>query len=346
MNISSQQQWLIYALGGGLGHVTRASALARAANKAGVACTLVANSALLPLIAYQRELCAASQVVALDPQVDPALVTTRLQELLITNKPSRFIVDTFPRGLGGELVGFLPSVTCPTVLIHRDLNPQYVQRYRLNEFVAEHFDLVIVPGEKPTLTPTERFCSVPPLLIRDSDQLHSASAARAILMGKQINHQDLPLVLIIATGHQEEITEMHTLAAALAARCSENAMIRLVSLIEPTAAAARSIWLRHWPVFPLLQGVDLIISAGGYNSVHEARAVGVPFVGIARRRLYDRQAQRLGSTATPADLDELIARVRAISRRTDHGPLTFTNGAQACVQAILKQEHAGAATIS
>lgn len=338
MTMSGPQHWLIYALGGGLGHVTRATALARAANQAGVACTLVANSALLPLISIERELGAGSQVVALDPHIDPTVVAARLENLLINNKPSRLIVDTFPRGLGGELVKLLPSVTCPTVLIHRDLNPQYVQRYQLDEFVAEHFDLVIVPGEEPTLTPTERFCDVPPFFIHDADELLSGTAAREILIGTHISHSDAPLVLILATGHREEIIEMHTIAAALAASCSRSAIIRLATLIEPTTAETRSICVRQWPMLPLLSGVDLIISSGGYNSVNEARAVGVPLIGIARQRLYDRQARRLGIAATTAHLDELIAHVRVLSRRTNNTQPSFQNGAHASVQAIQRQE--------
>ena len=56
------------------------------------------------------------------------------------------IVDTFPRGLGGELAEILPQLSVPKVLIHRDINPDYVIAKNLPDFVADNFDLVIVPG--------------------------------------------------------------------------------------------------------------------------------------------------------------------------------------------------------
>jgi len=58
------------------------------------------------------------------------------------------IVDTFPRGLGGELAAILPELkTSLRVLIHRDINPEYVKVKNLHQFVADCFDLVLVPGE-------------------------------------------------------------------------------------------------------------------------------------------------------------------------------------------------------
>ena len=61
----SRPHWLIYGLGGGLGHVTRATSLIRAADRAGVTCTLLANSSLLPELPLHTELPSSARLIVL-----------------------------------------------------------------------------------------------------------------------------------------------------------------------------------------------------------------------------------------------------------------------------------------
>ena len=48
-----------------------------------------------------------------------------------------------------------------------------------------------------------------------------------------------------------------------------------------------------WPLLVALPGADLLIGAGGYNTVYESRAIGVPLLAKGQSRLYDRQKRRL-----------------------------------------------------
>src|SRR5262249_40497270 len=126
--------WFIYALGGGWGHLTRAAALARRA-PAGCEVAIVTNS---PYADVVRASLPELRIVTGDPV-----------ELVREAKPEWFIVDTFPRGLGGELAPVLGEVPCRKALNHRDLNPEYVRRYNVVEFVREHYDRVFAVDAAP-----------------------------------------------------------------------------------------------------------------------------------------------------------------------------------------------------
>ena len=60
----SGPHWLIYALGGGLGHVTRATSLIRAAEREGVTCTVLANTSLLASLPLRAELNLQSHLLS------------------------------------------------------------------------------------------------------------------------------------------------------------------------------------------------------------------------------------------------------------------------------------------
>lgn len=341
MTLEPRQHWLIYALGGGLGHVTRATGLIRAASKAGVTCTLVVNSPLLNFVPLAAELGAETTLVELDPQLDGPAVGRRVQELLQDIRPTRFIVDTFPRGLGGELAEFLSETRCPNVLIHRDLNPQYIAAYRLNEFVSEHFDLMLVPGEPATLQSAAPAIETTRWLIRDADELLSPSQAReALIVGPSIpdaaTADDRPMVLVMATGQPSEIQEMHELAGHLIATVGDEVVLRIESLIEPQSPDLRPYWQRAWPLLPLLPGIDLLIGAGGYNTIAEARAVGVPLIGYARQRLYDRQALRLSKDECITNIEDIVRRVRSVRRREVDRRAEFVSGTHSAIDAIMQ----------
>ena len=134
--------WLIYALGGGWGHLTRAIALARAA-ATDTRVRIVSNSP------YAR-IAAASlpglEITILDADAPAEQTRAAVLAQIAEARPTCLIVDTFPRGIGGELAGPLGKLDARKVLVHRDLNPRYVESAHLREFVASQYDLVVVPG--------------------------------------------------------------------------------------------------------------------------------------------------------------------------------------------------------
>src|SRR5690349_1251068 len=143
------ERWLLYALGGGLGHLTRAVALGRAARQRGHHVEVVTNSAFASGLALEAEL-GEGLVHRLSPELDKHAVRAAFERLLARVSPEVLIVDTFPRGLGGELATLLPELKIRKVLVHRDLHPDYVERFGLARFV-DTYDRLLLPGEPAPL---------------------------------------------------------------------------------------------------------------------------------------------------------------------------------------------------
>jgi hypothetical protein len=245
--------WLIYALGGGWGHLTRACALAR-----------VHPARILTNSPHADAVRSAFDIVEVSGRED---VICQVQ----ASAPACLIVDTFPRGLGGELVEVLESIRALKVLVHRDLNPRYVAAAGLRGFVAANYDLVLVPGEGEGTA----FGDLPvakttaPWLVRSAGELPCGGERH---------------VYICAAGKTEESLWYAAVAAGLRAR-------GVVVRDGP-----------HWPAMELFASGVAVVGGGGYNTVHECLALRVPLVARVWPRKYDRQQLRLERAARSGEV--------------------------------------------
>src|SRR4051794_34810227 len=90
-------RWLIYALGGGLGHLTRAVALARAAQRIGRSVRVLTNSPFARAFRFEDLLHAPSSLVRIDPGLGRDSVADVIRSELAAREFDVLIVDTFPR---------------------------------------------------------------------------------------------------------------------------------------------------------------------------------------------------------------------------------------------------------
>ncbi|MEM0979228.1 MAG: UDP-N-acetylglucosamine--LPS N-acetylglucosamine transferase, partial [Cyanobacteria bacterium P01_H01_bin.58] len=200
-NLDSKRQnrWLIYALGSGWGHLNRAIALAR---KASQPVEILVNSPY-----------ATAMEAALPPHItlrrlpgdvsNRETVLTYVQNWLADTPADCLIVDTFPRGLMGELVRILPLLKQPCILIHRDLNPHYVKVKQIADFVQQHYDHILIPEEVSVpLQHLPRAHYTAPWLLRDADELVTV---RASLRDRLQLPTDQPLIIVCATGRPDEL---------------------------------------------------------------------------------------------------------------------------------------------
>ena len=213
---------LYYALGGGLGHLTRTVALARQLQRV-LAVQFTANPNWINcehVVATNTPFSDTSKKIA---NFEPAIRFERISAGLdatdtkaaIINlhdqlQPDIMIVDTFPRGLGGELVELFDSKKHRLrILISRQLPRAYVKAKRLGDFVAEHYDLVIAPGESFGITANDidanrrtkvQFLACRPFLIRDANELPNRLTA-AKLIGVDSTR---PTVLLVGSGNEKE----------------------------------------------------------------------------------------------------------------------------------------------
>ena len=280
--------FLIYALGGGWGHLTRAAALTNALPPGPT--RILANS---PYVQIVR---AAGMPVE--------EVTSEAARTMVEEFQGTVIVDTFPRGLMGELRELLPTLAQKKILVHRDLNPKYVEWGKLKEFVALNYDLVLCPGEDGPLAILEQAHKTEPWVVREP----------------QVRSSD---IVVCASGRPDELGWFGEVAAMLGG----HATVRCIAAELPPGCP-QELWVRYWPAIDWIGGARVVIGGAGYNTVSECTACGVPLIARARPRKYDRQrlrAQQAGVRVveTPAEAVDLavkLARIRPAK-------IPFRNGA-------------------
>ncbi len=291
--------WLIYALGSGWGHLTRALSLGRiAATQRKV--RIITNSPYAPQI--DNENCLVEWIPA---NAGFSATCLQVQAILRQTVYDRFIIDTFPRGLGGELADILPELShIPRILIHRDINPRYITTKQLRSFVRGNFDQVIVPGEGKDLP----LCDLPnvqhtaPWLIRNAWELSDRITMRSHILKVD---QSIKTILICAGGNISELPLFGQLALQLHQSFPEYA-VRILAATCPQACP-ETLWVSHHPGIECIAAADVVIGGAGYNTVYECAAVGVPLVALAFPRLYDRQEKRAGKNYWVQNIEDPIS---------------------------------------
>lgn len=283
--------YLIYALGGGWGHLNRCLSLAVAqASCLGTKnqVSIIINSPYFP---YIQDKINHIYCNFINPETEFQETCKTVQEIILKNDYNCIIIDTFPRGLGGELTEILPTLKAKKILIHRDLNPRYIQVKNIQEFVINNYDLILIPGDGENL-PFANFVNsyiTKPWLIKNCDQLISVNQAYFFL---KINHK-LPqqkVIIILASGEINELEIYGEIANILS---QNNAyIVRIISAIKPQNCD-QEIWQFYYPAIDFLQIADLIIGGGGYNTISEAIALKIPLIVLPHPRLYDRQLMRI-----------------------------------------------------
>ena len=315
-------KWLIYALGGGWGHLTRAVALA-VRSKA----RILTNS---PFAAQVQSALPHLDLVILDPQLPIQIARQQAVAAIEAAAPTCLIVDTFPRGLGGELAGVLPSLAATKVLIHRDLNPRYVAEANLLDFVKSSYDLILIPGKSEG----HAFATLPnavvtdPWLIRNANELPSSAHARKLLKIED----DQRCILVCAS---QELSWFGTVVSELLRR-NPPAAIRCVAPTCPLNCPSEC-WIEYWPAADLYPATDVVIGGAGYNTIHECLACNVPLVARPWPRLYDRQwlrARRAGVIVADGPAAAASAAIHQLHTGSPRRKPNFHNGAAQAIALI------------
>jgi hypothetical protein len=319
-------QWFIYALGGGWGHLTRAAALARSAPQSNV--RILTNS---PFAAQIQRTFPALDLVILDPKLPVELARRYSIEEIQRAAPVCFIVDTFPRGLGGELASLLGSLPAAKVLVHRDLNPRYVAEANLRDFVKSTYDLILIPGESEgrAFARLQNAVVTEPWLIRNPNELLSVSRARKRL---KIGGDGQRCILVCASGTAQELSWFGAVISELLIR-QPHVAIRCVAATRPPGCPSE-FWIKYWPAADLYPAADLVIGGAGYNTIYECLACDVPLIARPWHRLYDRQwlrarraAQRGRITVVKQPCEAASQAIRELTSEYCKRQTTFRNGA-------------------
>ena len=324
--IPPAQRWKIYALGGGLGHLHRSLALGRAAASMGHSIHILTNSRFASHIPWQKELGAKGNLTAIPSTLKREETIGITADWIEQIDYDRLVVDTFPRGLGGELANILPIIDRPRILVHRNLNQDYVENYNLEKALG-HFDRIILPGETAPFANNKRSRMTEPWLIRDADELVDAESAR-LSLGMNPSDQR-PLMIVCSSGLSgEEEASLH-----LKDQLSGHLDHWCVKLTSPIPGKGD---LSPWPLLTLMNGIDALVGSGGYNTVNEARATGTPLFAKPLPRIYDRQTTRLREIERFENFEQLLPRIPEC--RPHAVSPDYINGAHLGVDLIEKVE--------
>ena len=316
------QCWKIYALGGGLGHFHRALVLGRGAVAQGHSVEILTNSRFAPHIPWKSELGESGDVTFIRSEDSPETTSAAVIDWLEGENFDRLIVDTFPRGLAGELSELMLEMTVPKTLIHRDLNPEYIEKYDVVGTVGQ-FDQLILPGEDAPFANIPNARRTEPWFIRGPQELLPADQAR-LQLGMEAD-DSRRLLLVSSTGRAQEEKQLKAVMDELN-RSLDDWCVRLAS---PIPGAAE---LTVWPLLRLLNGVDALVGAGGYNLVNEARATGTPLFAFAQERRYDRQHVRLAQDECVSDVSGILSGLGSLRESSQSG--SFVNGVHQAVDWI------------
>jgi predicted glycosyltransferase len=252
-----------------------------------------------------------------------------VREIILNSKCDRLIIDTFPRGLGGELADILPQMqSVPRILIHRDIHPDYVTAKNLRSFVAENYDTVIVPGEGKDLPLADlpNVHHTAPWLIRNAGELPDRMTVRSHILKVD---PDIQTILVCAAGNASELS----LFAQLTLRLHQNfpeCAVRILAANCPTDCP-EALWINHHPGMECLAAANIVVGGAGYNTVYECAALDVPLVAFAFKRLYDRQGKRANQAYRVQNIQQAIATVKTLldkeKPKNNSSVPTYINGA-------------------
>lgn len=275
---------LVYlAPGAGLGHLTRAVAVAGALEDLGVPVRVVTQSPFAPALEAQSG-CLLEWIPENRWEQDLAAFVSAL-------RPRLLVVDSFPSGLRQEWAGGWPA-GIPRVLMARRLRwEDYLRAHPpspgfLGAIELESLD----PGHRIWLETVAQEVVRLPGRIRTELGTTLPPETAALDRDAEIDLEDSALV--VHSGPPREVEALLELARQHLGESGARQLV-LVSPVPPTRREADLSWREGYPVAGYFPRAALVVTGGGYNSVAEGRALARRHLALAFPRRWDDQEGRL-----------------------------------------------------
>ncbi len=342
---------LVSSNGAGMGHLTRLLAYGRRM-PADVRRHVVSMSQAVPVVASEGltwEYLPSQGATGLRPATWRSLLADRMSEVLGRVDPDVLVFDgTHP--YSGLDVALAAHPRTRAVWSRRAMWKPGRNGAQLDK--AAWFDVVLEPGDLAAdadrgETVTAAATRVRPVTMLDREDLSDRATARAAL-GLPA---DGPLALVsLGAGNINDTGD--EVGAAVRALRSQGvgACVTAPSIAERAYAGDDVHLVRHFPLSEHFRAFDHVVTAAGYNSVHEALRLGVPALLVpndatslddqvtrarhAAERGWALTARTLTGGRADALVEELVARGPELAARAqaqDPG-----NGAADAAQEILR----------
>ncbi len=258
---------LYYAMGGGLGHLTRARALLHTLGLTHAARVLTASD-----YADDRRVTGDLRVIKAPAALALDLPAYRLwlMRLLARLRPTALYLDTFPAGICGELCDFPPVTDLPVHYVARLLQwPAYeglLAGRRPPRFAATHVLEPLAPAHAAFVA--RQSVKHAPLTLVDPPHPDDAAArGRFALLTRAAG----PVWLIAHSAPAAEVAELLAYAEELRRLEQPGAQLILLARDVPPALPAHILHFDCYPAAPLFARAARVVSACGFNVMREMR---------------------------------------------------------------------------
>lgn len=281
---------LVTSNGVGLGHLTRMLAIA-ARLPAGIEPVFFTLSQAMKLVreqGYLAEFSPFHRALGAEPDRWNPIFAEELHEALSFYRPRVVVFDgNVPYAGLTEALAAFPEVL--SVWMRRAMwSPSNAWAMA----PTTTFDAVIEPGEiagafdiGPTRKAAADVLRVDPILQHDPQSRLARSEARAVL---GVPEGRLLVGVQLGSGNNYDFDRIRTAVLDALARRDAVEVVEFsspVADVPPASTGPHHAVVEHYPSFRLSRGLDLAISAAGYNSFHEAIAGAIPTVFIPNEAL-------------------------------------------------------------
>ncbi len=315
-------------MGSGLGHLTRTHSIVRKLKTLFRGeLTVLTNSTYASLFDFSP-----FSVRCIDTAKTGApSVRETVENFVKSFKPDILVVDTFPRGLAGELAHFLPHLAVKKVLIQRFLKEDYLHRFAVPDFIENNFDIVIsaepVSQHNLEKVPTVIAC---PVLQRDYNELPSIDSAREHFSVTGQNRIILCVIQRIKRKDASLYTVLCKIFSVIKPRGFELRFAPEIKAEEDDEENVKNpLFVSHFPLIEVLPAVDILVGPSGYNLYYESKALSIPSLYLPQKMMYDDQVRRAGMEGISSP-DALLERLSVLIdkvRTTKKKQLEYTNEA-------------------
>lgn len=278
---------LYYAMGGGLGHLTRAVAFLRG--------LVIENDSIIlsssPFLTDKRVVGNIRTIlVEKSLEIDRSEYQKYLHNLFAELKPQKIFIDSFPLGIIGEFAGFEFDKSIEINYLARHLRwknysaligaelVRFDKTFLLENLENEHLNFVETVSQQ--IIAFDLTYPAPDLSPKDFEIYQS------------ILDTKLPFWLIVHSGEESEISELVAFAAEM---CEFEAVETNLILISPTEFSTTIKNFFQFDIYPasvLFQKAERIFSAAGFNVMKQTEPFKDKHFFIPFERRFDNQFWR------------------------------------------------------